>query len=293
MKTNLKYVILSGIMLGTLAVSCVPESIDGDGNGLVPDASIDAGFTITETSPNHYVLKANSNNYIVSKWNIDGAGFSNGNQQEELFLPDAGKYIVKHAAIGQGGNVAGITEQTITVAKSDPKSGNLIQGGKFADATDVAKWTLSFPNPSGSAIWTFSSGKATFTAKGWERNVMYQVVNVEAGRTYQADALVSSSTGINDSWFEIYVGYNKPKSNDDYTGDGTDNSWLRGLNTWAGSGKEPFSGKISKVGSVNSNNTTGTFKATKSGPVYFAIRSGGNEMKGGVTITNVEFRGLN
>ena len=293
MKTNLKYVIFSGMMLGTLAVSCVPDSIDGDGNGIAPNANTDAGFTVTETAPNRYTLKANTNNYIFSKWDVGGTGFANGKQEEEIFLPDAGKYVIKHAAIGQGGNVAGISEQTITVAKSDPKAGNLIQGGKFADATEVAKWTTSFPNPSGSAIWTFSPGKATFTAKGWERNVMYQVVNVEVGRTYQADALVSSTTGINDAWFEIYVGYAKPAANADYSGDGADNTWLRGLNTWAGSGKTAFSGMISKVGSINANNTNGIFKATKTGPVYFAIRSGGNEMKSGVTITNVEFRGIN
>lgn len=40
-------------------------------------------------------------------------------------------------------------------------------------------------------------------------------------------------------------------------------------------------------------NKTGTFVATKTGTVYFAIRSGGNDMKSGISIKNVEFRGVN
>lgn len=152
---------------------------------------------------------------------------------------------------------------------------------------------MTFPNPSSTALWTFTDGKATFTASGWDRNVMYQAIDVVAGRTYKADAVVSSKTGVSDSWFEIYVGYTKPTANTDYTGDGTDSSWLRGINTWVGSGTSPFEGKISIVGSSNSNNPTGTFTATKNGTVYFAIRSGGNNMKDGISITNVEFRGTN
>ena len=32
---------------------------------------------------------------------------------------------------------------------------------------------------------------------------------------------------------------------------------------------------------------------TATGTVYFAIRSGGNDMKSGISIKNVEFRGVN
>jgi len=89
------------------------------------------------------------------------------------------------------------------------------------------------------------------------------------------------------------VGYTKPTANTDYTGDGNDSTWLRGINTWAGSGTSAFEGKISIKGSTNSNNPTGTFTATQDGTVYFAIRSGGNDMKEGISIKNVEFRGIN
>ena len=293
MKRNILNKIVIGVFAGSLAISCTPDRADGDGNGLTP-GNLDATFAVTETSANHYKLTPKDQSYLFSKWDLgDGAGFYKGKMIEDIFLPDAGVYKIQHQAVGQGGIVGATSSQTITVAKSDPVAGNLIQGGKFTNAADWAKWTMNFSNPNGNALWSFTDGKATFVASGWDRNVLYQAVEVVAGRTYKADAVVSSTSGVADTWFEIHVGYTKPTPNTDYTGDGADNTWLRGVNTWAGSGSSPFSGKISNVGSVNSNNTTGTFKATKTGTAYFAIRSGGNDLKSGISITNVEFRGAN
>lgn len=291
MNKFLKYTLCLGI--AAVASSCVPDSVDGDGNGLTPTNS-DASFTVTKTSENHYRLTASNNNYIQSKWDLGIGAFSPGPNIYDVFLPDEGTYNIQHQVVGQGGLVGGTASQTITVPVSDPKAGNLIKGNQFTNAADVSNWSFSFPNPSGTALWTFADNKATFTAKYWERNVMYQAVQVVEGQKYQADAIVSSKSGVSDSWFEIYVGYKKPSANEDYTGDGTDSSWLRGINTWAGSGKVPFEkAKISVIGSKNSNNPDGTFTATKTGTAYFAIRSGGNDMKDGISITRVEFRGVN
>ena len=296
MKTrSLKTKLLSILSISFLMTACVPDRVDGDGNGITP-TNTDASFTVTKTSENHYTLTASNANYLFSKWNLDdGGGFARGDNTYDIFLPDEGTYNIQHQIIGQGGVVSGTATQKITIAKSDPLAGNLIQGGKFTNAADWAKWTMNFSNPNGNALWSFTDGKATFVASGWDRNVLYQAVEVVAGRTYKADAVVNSTSGVADTWFEIYVGYTKPTPNTDYTGDGADNTWLRGINTWAGSGKNMFTGKISDpaVGSVNANNKTGTFVATKTGTVYFAIRSGGNDMKSGISITNVEFRGVN
>ncbi len=293
MKTKISRKILSIISASLLILSCVPDTVDGDGNGLTPTNS-DASFTVTKTSENHYRLTSSNNNYIQSKWDIGIGTFSPGPNIYDIFLPDEGTYDIRHQIIGQGGMVGGTASQSITVPVRDPKAGNLIQGGKFMDAADVAKWTLTFPNPSNTALWAWGTGNATFTSSGWNRNVMYQAVEVVEGTKYQADALVSSKSGVEDSWFEIYVGYTKPTPNNDYTGDGNDTTWLRGINTWAGSGKNPFEkAKISVIGSKNANNPDGYFTATKTGTAYFAIRSGGNNMKDGITITSVEFRGVN
>lgn len=293
MNRYLKHTVIASFAL--LAFSCMPDDTDGDGNGITP-TNTDASFTVTKTSENHYKLTSSNQNYLYSNWDLgDGGGFGRGANISEIFLPDEGTYNVQHQIIGQGGVVAGTAAQTIKVDKSDPLSGNLIQGGKFADAADVAKWSLTFPNPNGNdgyALWTWGIGEATFKATKWNRNVMYQAIQVVKGRKYQADAVVSSK-GVSESWFEIYVGYTKPTANTDYTGDGNDSTWLRGINTWAGSGTSAFDGKISIKGSVNANNPTGTFTATQDGTVYFAIRSGGNDMKDGISIKNVEFRGVN
>lgn len=290
MNRYLKHTIIAS--LAVVNFSCMPDDSDGDGNGLTPTNS-DASFTVTKTSENHYRLASSNNNYLFSNWDLgDGGGFGKGANISDVFIPDAGTYTIQHQIVGQGGIVGGTASQTVTVEKSDPAAGNMIQGGKFADAADVAKWSMTFPNPSNTALWAFPGGHATFTAKGWDRNVLYQAVQVVKGRKYQADAVVSSK-GVSDSWFEIYVGYTKPTANTDYTGDGNDSTWLRGINTWAGSGTSAFDGKISIKGSVNANNPTGTFTATQDGTVYFAIRSGGNDMKEGISIKNVEFRGIN
>jgi len=293
MKTNISKIrILTLISASLFISSCMPDTVDGDGNGLTP-TNTDASFTVTKTSENHYKLTSSNQNYLYSNWDLgDGGGFGRGANINDVFIPDEGTYTIQHQIIGQGGVVAGTASQTVKVDKSDPLSGNLIQGGKFLDAADVAKWTMTFPNPSNTALWSFANGWATFTAKGWDRNVMYQAIQVVKGRKYMADAVVATK-GVSDSWFEIYVGYTKPTANTDYTGDGNDSTWLRGINTWAGSGTSAFEGKISAKGSVNSNNPTGTFTATQDGTVYFAIRSGGNDMKDGISIKNVEFRGVN
>ncbi len=297
MKTMIsKNKLLAFLSVAVAAMSCTPDTIDGDGNGLTPTNS-DASFTVTKTSENHYRLAASNNNYILSKWDIGIGTFASGPNIYDIFLPDEGTYNIQHQIIGQGGMVGGTASQTITVPVRDPKAGNLIQGGKFADAADVAKWNMTFSNPNGTdgyALWSWGIGEATFTATKWNRNVLYQEVQVVAGQKYQADALISSKSGVEDSWFEIYVGYTKPTANTDYTGDGNDSTWLRGINTWAGSGKDPFAkSKISVIGSKNANNPDGIFTATKTGTVYFALRTGGNNMKDGISITSVEFRGVN
>lgn len=283
MKNNFKHILISGLILGSLAVSCTPDRIDGDGNGLAPTTEVNADFTIVETSSNHYNLKFSGTNYIFSRWKIGDDPYFSGKSEENIFIPDAGQYVIEHQAIGQGGLIAGSSKQTITVSKTDPKAGNLVKGGKFANADDWAKWTNN--SPGSKAVWTFTAGQATLNSSGDGAGI-YQAIDVVAGTEYNIDMIAKSTTGAENTWFEVYVGYDKPTLGQDYNGDGTQ---YRAINTWAGSGKNPFEGKISVVGEVDK---AGVFKATKTGTVYLGIRGGGN-MKGGISITAVEFRGIN
>ena len=286
MKKYLKHTVC--LSLSVLAFSCMPDTIDGDGNGLTPTNS-DASFTVTKTSENHYKLSSSNNNYLTSKWNLDdGGGFGTGPNINDIFLPDEGTYNVQHQIIGQGGIVGGTSSQTIKVDKSDPNAGNLIQGGKFANSEDWSKWTVN--NTGAGAQWTFNTGKATLTATNNAGQGIYQAISVVAGKKYLIDMVASSTSGCRDTWFEVYCGYNVPVSGSDYNGNGTK---YRSINTWDGSGTAPFSGKISIIGANKPENNGGIFTATQTGTVYLGIRGGGADMKDGIAITNVEFRGVN
>lgn len=281
------------LLATTLAVSyagCSKPKVDDRG---LSETSLNPNFTISSLSgsANRFVLKAADSSYILSKWDLgDGAGASIGSPTKEIFLPDAGAYTITHYAVGKGGQ-AFSTTQNVTVATSDPTAGNLVQGGKFANATDWAKWTLNNTNPNGNARWTFSTGKATLTSNGWSGSGVYQAISVVAGRKYKVDMVASSTSGCVDTWFEVYVGYKAPVFGSDYNGD--NGTKLRSINTWDGSGKSAFSGKISDIGVVNPSANGGIFTASQSGTVYLGIRGGGSDMKDGISITNVEFRGTN
>ncbi|HSD06925.1 hypothetical protein [Flavobacterium sp.] len=274
------FLMLSIIALSSLA-GCQPDDAD---NGL-SDPNVDPSFTITpvEGSANKFTLTAQTKNVLGSKWDFgDGAGMNLGKMTETLFLPDAGTYTVTHAAIGRGG-IINTTTKDIVVATTDPIAGNILKGGKLLNSADWSKWTVT--NPTSSANIVFAAGSATLTATGWAGNGIYQAINVVAGKKYVIDMVTSSTTGCNNTWFEVYCGYSAPVTGTDYSEGGK----LRSINTWDGCGTGPFSGKISVVGCSAANNK-GIFTATQTGTAYLVIRGGGEDMKAGIQIKNIEMR---
>lgn len=266
------------IMLPFAMIACT-EANYGDVNlTRVTKSDLDPSFTIAPLVANKYKLTPTSDkNVIFSGWDLGIGSFTN-NPGDTLFLPDAGSYNIRHFVVGAGGISSDTISQTITVATSDPVKGNLVVGGKFASA-DVAKWTIGGTNTAAGA-WVFTPGKATLIANGG----IYQAINVIGGNKYKIDMLVSSTTGLIDSWFEVYCDYTNPTT---VTGDYSKGGTILSINTWSGSGKTPFSGKLSSVGTATA--LKGIFTATTTGTVYLVIRGGGN-MQAGVSITNVEFR---
>lgn len=290
MKKHLTKALFFGLAIAAFPIACTPDRESGDGNGLTPK-STDASFTVSKTSENHFTLTSSNNNYIFSKWDLDDeGGFNKGPNIYNIFLPDAGTYNVKHQIIGAGGAIAGVANQTITVPTSDPVSGNLVKGGAFANAADWSNWTVNITNTTNvsfnliPAATGEKSGKALLIAKENAGRGIYQAIQVVAGRKYNIDMIAGSTSGCENTWFEVYVGYDAPVPGQDYSGDGTK---YREINTWAGTGTAPFNGKISVVGSG-----PGVFTATKTGTVYLGIRGGGGNMKDGIYIKNVEFRGM-
>ncbi|NML57075.1 hypothetical protein [Chryseobacterium cheonjiense] len=261
--------------------SCIPDAVDSDGNGITQGA-LDASFKVSKTSENHYSLKRNYNNYINSRWNIDDDGYNNGKSEENIFLPDAGTYIIQHQAVGIGGVVGGTASETVVVPTSDPISGNMIQGGRFDTPEEIAKWNIHKISASG-AQWVFANGKATIVASGGSQQAIYQAVNVVAGQKYSIDMVASSDTALVDTWFEVYVLNSIPATGQDVGG-----TVYRNINTWDGCGTGQFKGKVSSVGCNNSKNG-GIYTATTTGTVYLVIKCGGATVNS-LSVDKVEFR---
>jgi hypothetical protein len=261
--------------------ACTPDTVDGDGNG-ISQGALDASFKVTKTAENKYLLKANTNNYIFSKWNIDDDGYNAGKSEENIFLPDAGTYVIQHQAVGVGGVVGGTSSETIVVPTSDPISGNMIQGGRFDTPDEVSKWTVHKISASG-AQWVFANGKATIVANGGNQQGIYQAVNVVAGQKYSIDMVASSDSALQDTWFEVYVLNNMPATGQDIGG-----TVYRNINTWAGCGKSAFKGKVSSIG-CDAVKNAGVYTATTTGTVYLEIKCGGTTVNS-LSIDKVEFR---
>lgn len=266
--------------------SCQADKVQD--NGLNNNNAIDASFSITQTPgvTNRYVLESPQNNALALKWELgDGTSPYIGSLKQNVFYPDAGTYTIKHTAVGIGG-VEYFSTQDLVVPTSDALAGNLILGGKFRNTADHNKWTIL--NISGTSTnWTFNSGSATINGNsgGWDQQGIYQAINVVAGRSYKIDMTVSGS-GCQNTWFEVYVAPNPPVQNNDYTSLGR----RIGLSTWDGCANTAFNGQLSALRCVGSGNVV-TFN--NSGVVYFVIKSGGNNLgASGITIKNVEFRGV-
>lgn len=275
---NKSFLISSAVLF---MAGCTPETVDGDGNGLAQNA-VDASFKVTKTAENKYALRANSNNYIFSKWNIDDDGYNAGKSEENIFLPDAGTYVIQHQAVAIGGVIGGTSSETIVVPTSDPISGNMIQGGRFDTPDEVSKWTVHKISASG-AQWVFANGKATIVANGGSQQGIYQAVNVVAGQKYSIDMVASSDSALQDTWFEVYVLNSMPVTGQDIGG-----TVYRNINTWAGCGKSAFKGKVSSVG-CDAVENAGIYTATTTGTVYLEIKCGGTTVNS-LSIDKVEFR---
>ncbi|WP_407402615.1 hypothetical protein [Chryseobacterium sp.] len=278
--------ILKNIVKLTMSValfttaSCVPETVDGDGRG-IDDKNIDPSFTVTKTAENKYSLKRNLNNYIASKWNIDEDGYYVGKAEENLFLPDAGTFVVEHQAIGMGGE-SKIATQTLVVPTSDPNAGNMVKGGRLDTPEEVAKWTIHKISPSG-AQWVFANKKATLVAQDGNQQGFYQAIDVVAGQKYSIDLVASSETPLVNTWFEVYVLDHAPVDGQDVNG-----QVYRNINTWAGCGLAKFSGKVSTIGCDDAKNS-GKYTATKTGTVYLEVKCGGSKINA-LSVDKIEFR---
>ncbi len=269
---KLKFITACSLALGVFAIGiyegCKPEKF-GDGNGLT-STGLTSSFTVTPVSgkPNYYALKANENGALAFKWDKgDGAAASISKAIDTAFYPDAGKYTIMLTAIGKGGSQV-TSSQDVTVATSDPVSGNLIVGSGNNMVINTTK------------------GIMTSNQSGFQAGGIAQPVTLTAGKKYMVDMIVSGS-GMTNSWFEVWVGTNAPVNGQDY------NTGVKpiALLTYSGCGTTAFNGKLSAL-SCSGDGDPFTVKTT--GTYYLVVKNGGdNTGVTGVSFTNVTLRGVN
>lgn len=283
---NSAFEVLYVLLTALIVISCQPDEFQ-DGNGLSA-SEMDASFTITPVDGinNTYLFTANTT-YLTSQWDVaDNSGFNIGGTTKEVFFPDAGTYIIKHRVTGIGG-ASTIAEQEFVVETSDPLAGNIVRGGKFDTADDISEWTVLNISASGTE-WTFADGKAKVAGGGWNQKGIYQAVDVIEGVTYKVDMLVSSTTGVQNTWFEVFASSTTPVDGSDYSAGGA----IAKFSTWGGCATEAFSGKLSVVG-CDFSGEQGVFVAQSTETIYLVIKCGGEDLLDGVSVDNVEMRATN
>lgn len=290
-KTIKRYFPLS---VAILVLGACEKSYKDDNPYAGEDTPLQASFTVTS-------VQGNSNKFVITnttpgecigaRWDIGkGAGFAMGKMSDTIFYPDAGTYTIKMQALTKKAGLYEAAPKTLTIANSDPAFGNMVRGGKMQPG-DEANWTVAKLNSTNEYTWTLADGK--YTVKGsssaWASTAIYQAIQVEAFKKYQFSALVSGS-GASDTWYEVYFGTTVPGSGD-YTSGGNQ----IGLNTWNNCGKTAFSGNLATIGcSGTLVGKNGVITFPQSGTIYLVIKAGAGGSLGsaGISITNVELRGI-
>ena len=295
MKTLSNNLIATYCLLATISAVIIGCQTNDNptNNGLaISNATLDATFTIDQTnaSQNKYVLNANDKNVLANIWNLnDGNNPKNGSSNYSVFIPDAGTYNIQHTSVGRGG-ASDTKSQTLVVPTSDPISGNLVQGGRFQNVADHAKWTIL--NIAGSHInWTFGNGFANVSGASptaYGQQGIYQAMQIIANKEYFVDMNIKGNACLS-SWFEVYIGTAVPQQNNDYNSGGKRIS----ISTFGCLMSNAFDGKLLTLSCDGSGGKK--IKFPTSGTVYLVIRSGGFNNNtlgtGGIRISNVEFRG--
>ncbi len=212
-------------------------------------------------------------------WNISDGTFGEGQTFSKFFIKK-GVYKVRIKIFTTSGTAE--STQEITIAE-DFKGQNLLKGGEMKPGDNV-NWTIL--NINAGVSWTFNNGSVTATGGNGGHQAIYQAIQVEAGKKYKFDARAFGS-GASDTWLELYINEKAPVTGQDYGGVPV----LLGLNTWNGCGRAAFDDKLSVLSCNGSNNE---IQFSKSGTVYFLIKTGGSNLgTTGISLTDLEFYAIN
>ena len=270
----------TGVTVDNIAI----RSLESTDPPIFPTLGAPAADFTVDTSNLAATFTNTSSNATSYVWDFgDNTGTSTEANPSYTYT-QAGTYTVQLTA--SSGDESSIVTKEVTVAQATASTS--LQNGGFSD---TSAWTIITQNASGNGKLTISNGVAVFdeaidVASGsWGSEAhmaMYQAVVVESG-DYQFDMDITTK-GIDEAWFEVWVGTSKPIDGVEYKED-TGAVKVLSFNAWdCGDTNKTYSGKMAPA---SCQDTDGSI-SLEANTYYILIRSGGfNFGEGGIVIDNV------
>ena len=270
----------TGVTVDNIAI----RSLESTDPPIFPTLGAPAADFTVDTSNLAATFTNTSSNATSYVWDFgDNTGTSTEANPSYTYA-QAGTYTVQLTA--SSGDESSIVTKEVTVAQATASTS--LQNGGFSD---TSAWTIITQNASGNGKLTISNGVAVFdeaidVASGsWGSEAhmaMYQAVVVESG-DYQFDMDITTK-GIDEAWFEVWVGTSKPIDGVEYKED-TGAVKVLSFNAWdCGDTNKTYSGKMAPA---SCQDTDGSI-SLEANTYYILIRSGGfNFGEGGIVIDNV------
>lgn len=250
-----------------------------------PSIAPEAKFT-AESDNLEVSFTNNSLNAVSYEWNFgDGSDVSTEEHPVHTYEA-AGTYTVSLTAT----NDQGSDEATQEITVQEIVITDYIQNATF---DDTSIWTIIQQNGANNGKVTIADGVATFDevndipSGNWGQEAhmaMYQAVNMAPGN-YQFDMDIITN-GIDEVWFEVYVGNTKPIEGTEYNFDNSGATKILAFNAWdCGDTNKTYTGKMA---AVSCQDTDGTITIDTQDTYYFVIRTGGFTFgEGGIVIDNI------
>lgn len=268
-------VTIDNVAIRSLESTDPPTFPDLDAPNADFDISTDdltATFTNTSTNATSYI------------WDFGDNTGTSTEENPSYAYTQVGTYTVTLTAVS--GDETSVITKEVTVSQT--MASDSLQNGDFSDDS---VWTIIPQNNSGNGSLIIADGVAVFdeaidVASGsWGQEAhmgMYQAVIAEAG-DYQFDMDITTN-GIDEVWFEVWVGTSKPIEGVEYNADSGANKVLS-FNAWdCGDTNKTYSGKMAAASCQGTNGSINL----EAGTYYILIRSGGFTFgDGGIIIDNV------
>lgn len=271
----------SGLSLDNASMTPLVPGVEYTPPLFLPNA--DFTYSVTDLTVDFTNTSSDADSY---SWDFgDGVGSSTEENPTYTYTSE-GIYTVTLTATNSDGSTE--TSKNVTFAP------NLIGNGGF---DDDSVWSIIQHNGSGNGVVTISNGVAVFDevtdipsgSWGNEAHVgINQAVTVAEAGNYLLDLNITTN-GINELWFEVWVGTDAPTSGIDYN-ENQGGTRVLNVNSWDCGNTVTYSGSMA---ATNCTGVDGTI-SLDAGTYYVVIRSGGFTFgEGGVIIDNVSMVKVN